>query len=195
MLTPGPRPVTAALRVMGWATERPSTNDHRVWNRATWSARPGSRLLVGLRITGLLPPGATLVLGADESRGTPFRTPAQGRRLLPRGGALLEEPRHPVVWPQRGGDDALGACALEPARVGLALSHHPVPASRAAGSPTPQDQDRLGAAGEAAGAPLAAGTSAGRGGRGGLCRRVVGPGGCEASRRHGLAPALECCPG
>jgi hypothetical protein len=45
MLTPGARTVTAALRVMGLATERHFTNYHRVLNRATWSARQGSRIL------------------------------------------------------------------------------------------------------------------------------------------------------
>ena len=62
MLTPGARTVTAALRVMGLAMERHFTNYHRVLNRATWSARQGSRILLGLLITLLVPPGATIVL-------------------------------------------------------------------------------------------------------------------------------------
>jgi hypothetical protein len=41
ILTPGARTVTAALRATGLATERRLTNDHRVLNRATWSAPPG----------------------------------------------------------------------------------------------------------------------------------------------------------
>ena len=45
ILAPGARTVTAALRVMGLAAERRFTNDHRVLNRATWSARHGSRML------------------------------------------------------------------------------------------------------------------------------------------------------
>src|ERR671924_42560 len=67
MLTPGARTVTAALRVMGLATERRFTNYHRVLNRATWSARQGSRILLDLLITLLVPPGATIVLGADDT--------------------------------------------------------------------------------------------------------------------------------
>ena len=67
MLAPGARTVTAALRVMGLAAERRFTNDHRVLNRATWSARHGSRILLGLLITQLVPPGATIVLGADDT--------------------------------------------------------------------------------------------------------------------------------
>ena len=47
ILTPGPRTVTAALRVMGLAMERHFTNDHRVLNRATWSALRGSQILLG----------------------------------------------------------------------------------------------------------------------------------------------------
>jgi hypothetical protein len=59
--------VTAALRVGGLATERHFTNDHRVPNRASWSPRQASRILLGLRISRLVPPGVPLVLGADDT--------------------------------------------------------------------------------------------------------------------------------
>ena len=67
MLSPRARTVTGALRVMGFATERHFTNYHRVLNRATWSARQASRILLGLLITCFVPPGATMVLGADDT--------------------------------------------------------------------------------------------------------------------------------
>src|SRR5215510_7103184 len=67
LLAPGARTVTAALRIMGLALERRFTNYHRVLNRATWSARQGSRILLGLLLTLLVPPGATIVLGADDT--------------------------------------------------------------------------------------------------------------------------------
>jgi DDE superfamily endonuclease len=67
MLAPGARPVTATLRVMGLAGERRFTNYHRVLNRATWSARQGSRIVLGILITLLVPPGATIVFGADDT--------------------------------------------------------------------------------------------------------------------------------
>jgi hypothetical protein len=66
MLAPGARAVTAALRVMGLATARHVTHDHRVLNRATGSARHGRRRLLGVLLTLLVPPSATLVLGADD---------------------------------------------------------------------------------------------------------------------------------
>jgi hypothetical protein len=44
-LAPGARPVTAAVRVMGRAAARHFTHEHRVLHRATWSARPGRRML------------------------------------------------------------------------------------------------------------------------------------------------------
>jgi hypothetical protein len=53
-------------------------------------------------------------LGSGRYRGAPFRTPDQGQRLLPGCGALLEEPRQPVFWPQMGRDDAPGAGACGP---------------------------------------------------------------------------------
>jgi hypothetical protein len=39
--------VTAAVRVMGLATARHFTHDHRVLNRATWSGRHASQMLLG----------------------------------------------------------------------------------------------------------------------------------------------------
>jgi hypothetical protein len=67
MLAPGARTVTTALRVMGLAAERRFTNYHRVLNRATWSALQASRILLGLLVTSLVPPGAAIVLGADDT--------------------------------------------------------------------------------------------------------------------------------
>ena len=67
MLTPGVRTVTAALRAMGLATERHFTHDHRVLNRASWSALRGSQILLGLLSTCLVPSGATIVFGADDT--------------------------------------------------------------------------------------------------------------------------------
>src|SRR4029434_6607043 len=67
ILAPQARTVTAALRVMGLATERHFTNYHRVLNRATWSACQGRRRLLGLLTPLLVPPGATIVCGADDT--------------------------------------------------------------------------------------------------------------------------------
>jgi DDE superfamily endonuclease len=67
MLAPGARTVTAALRAMGLSSERPFTNYHRVLNRATWSPRQASRILLGLLVTSLVPPGTPIVLGADDT--------------------------------------------------------------------------------------------------------------------------------
>src|SRR5436309_6994633 len=89
-----------------------------------------------------------------------------------------------------GLDDALGAGALESAGLGLALSHGPVPTRRAAGPASAPDQCGLGPANDPTGPPLAAGTTAGAGGRWGLCRGRPGAGVCEAPGGHGLAPAL-----
>jgi hypothetical protein len=67
ILAPRGRTVTAALRVMGVALERHFTNYHRVLNRATWSARQGSCMLLGLLLTVLVPAEATIALGADDT--------------------------------------------------------------------------------------------------------------------------------
>jgi hypothetical protein len=65
---------------MGWAAEHRFTHDPRVLNRATWSARQGSRLLRGWLITWLVPPDATLVLGADDPRER-----RRGRKIAAKG--------------------------------------------------------------------------------------------------------------
>jgi hypothetical protein len=67
ILAPRARTVMAALRVMGLATERHVTNDPRVLKRAAWSARHGSRMLLGLLLMCCVPPGATGILGADDT--------------------------------------------------------------------------------------------------------------------------------
>jgi len=67
ILAPGKRPVSSCLRVMGLAWEGHFTNYHRVLNRAQWSALPASQILLGLLVRVMVSPGATLVLGADDT--------------------------------------------------------------------------------------------------------------------------------
>jgi hypothetical protein len=67
LLTPGKRTVSSCLRVMGLAWEEHFTNYHRVLNRATWSALQASRILLGLLVQVMVPSGATIVLGADDT--------------------------------------------------------------------------------------------------------------------------------
>lgn len=80
LLANGPRTVTAALRIMGKRQETHFTNYHRVLNRANWSARMASRILLGLMVQFLIPNDWPIVLGADdtvERRG--------GRKIKARG--------------------------------------------------------------------------------------------------------------
>jgi hypothetical protein len=67
LLAPGKRTVTSCLRVMGLSWERRFTNYHRVLNRARWSARQVSKILLGVLVLALVPPGAAIVLGADDT--------------------------------------------------------------------------------------------------------------------------------
>jgi DDE superfamily endonuclease len=68
ILAPGARTVTTALRAMGLAAERHFTNDHRVLNRATWSARQGSRMLLGVLVARLVSPGGRHSCGERMTR-------------------------------------------------------------------------------------------------------------------------------
>ena len=67
LLAPGQRTVSSCLRVMGLAWEAHFTNSHRVLNRATWAALQAGKILLGLVVQMLVPPGATIVFGADDT--------------------------------------------------------------------------------------------------------------------------------
>jgi hypothetical protein len=67
ILTPGKRTVSRCLRVRGLAGEGHFTNYHRVLNRVQWSALHTSQILLGLLVGVVVSPGATIVLGADDT--------------------------------------------------------------------------------------------------------------------------------
>ncbi len=66
ILAPGKRTVTSALRVMGLRRERHFQTYHRVLNRAVWSSRQASRILLSLLIDAFVPSG-TLVFALDDT--------------------------------------------------------------------------------------------------------------------------------
>jgi hypothetical protein len=66
ILAPGKRTVTAALRVMGLSDERQFQNYHRVLNRASWSSRALSRILLRLLVRAFVPANTPIVLGLDD---------------------------------------------------------------------------------------------------------------------------------
>jgi hypothetical protein len=66
ILAPGKRTVTAALRVMGLSEEPQFQNYHRVLNRAVFSPRAVSRVLLCLLLDAFVPPDAPVVLGLDD---------------------------------------------------------------------------------------------------------------------------------
>jgi hypothetical protein len=66
ILAPGKRTVGAALRVMGLGRTEHYQRYHRVLNRAVWSSREASRVLLGLLVkTFLSDEGEPLVIGLD----------------------------------------------------------------------------------------------------------------------------------
>ncbi len=66
ILAPGQRTVTAILRIMGLSTEKHFQNFHRVLNRAVWSSREASRVLLGLLVAAFAARGP-IVLGLDDT--------------------------------------------------------------------------------------------------------------------------------
>jgi hypothetical protein len=67
ILVPGDRTVASVLRVMGQQNEKQFQNYHRVLNRAKWSSREISRLLLVLLVSLLVPANVPLVIGIDET--------------------------------------------------------------------------------------------------------------------------------
>jgi hypothetical protein len=66
ILAPGQRTVTAILRVMGLSTDAQFQNYHRVLNRAIWSSRALSRILLRALVAAFVPADAPVVLGLDD---------------------------------------------------------------------------------------------------------------------------------
>src|SRR5215212_7088057 len=66
ILAPGKRTVSAALRVMGLGQTDHFQSYHRLLNRAVWSAREASRVLLGLLVKTFVADGP-LVIGVDET--------------------------------------------------------------------------------------------------------------------------------
>jgi hypothetical protein len=66
-MAPGPRTVAAALRVLGLQDDRPFQNYHRVLNRARWSSRALSPILLRLLVLAFVPPGAPVLVGLDDT--------------------------------------------------------------------------------------------------------------------------------
>lgn len=61
ILAPGKRTVTSVLRIVGLDHEQHFQNYHRVLNRARWSGRAASQILLGLLVRSFAPSGPILV--------------------------------------------------------------------------------------------------------------------------------------
>ncbi len=66
ILVPGKRTITSVLRIMGLEDEPRFQNYHRVLNRAVWSSRQASRILLDLLVAAFAPSGP-LILGLDDT--------------------------------------------------------------------------------------------------------------------------------
>ncbi len=66
ILAPGKRTVTSVLRIVGLGSEPRFQNYHRVLNRARWSSRAASRILLRLLVQSLAPSGP-LLIGLDDT--------------------------------------------------------------------------------------------------------------------------------
>src|SRR4051812_25603936 len=66
VLAPGKRTVSSVLRIVGLGSEKHFQNYHRVWNRARWSGRAASQILLGLLLQAFAPDGPILV-GLDDT--------------------------------------------------------------------------------------------------------------------------------
>jgi hypothetical protein len=67
ILAPGPRTVAAALRALGLQEDRAFENYHRVLNRARWSSRALSPLLLALLVRAFVPAAGPVLVGLDDT--------------------------------------------------------------------------------------------------------------------------------
>jgi hypothetical protein len=67
ILAPGRRTVTAALRILGRDRNHDFCTFHRILNRAAWSSRAAAGRLLILLIKALVPAGAPVVIGIDDT--------------------------------------------------------------------------------------------------------------------------------
>src|SRR6266851_264013 len=67
ILAPGRRTVTTALRILGRDRDPDFCTFHRILNRATWSSRAAAGQLLILLIKALVPSGAPVVIGIDDT--------------------------------------------------------------------------------------------------------------------------------
>ena len=116
ILAPGIRTVTGALRVLGLQTDQQFQNYHRVLNRASWSSRALSRILLRLLIRTFVSPDAPIVGGVDEHHPKGTRAPTRGQdcrqRHLPRCRALQQIVLCQNQWAALGLDDAVDTHSL-----------------------------------------------------------------------------------
>ena len=67
ILAPGRRTVSTALRILGRERDPDFCNFHRILNRAAWSSRAAARQLLILLVRALVPTGAPVVIGLDDT--------------------------------------------------------------------------------------------------------------------------------
>ena len=67
ILAPGRRTVASALRILGRERDPDFCTFHRILNRAEWSSRAVARQLLILLIKALVPSGAPVVIGFDDT--------------------------------------------------------------------------------------------------------------------------------
>src|SRR4249919_728837 len=67
ILAPGRRTVASALRILGRERDPDFCTFHRILNRAEWSSRAAARQLMILLIKALVPSGAPVVIGFDDT--------------------------------------------------------------------------------------------------------------------------------
>lgn len=67
VLATGQRTVASVLRVVGLGHERQFQNYHRVLNRAAWSSRALSRILLRVLVAAFVPADAAIVIGMDDT--------------------------------------------------------------------------------------------------------------------------------
>lgn len=92
ILAPGRRTVSSLLRIMGLGQVKQFQNYHRVLNRASWSLRRGSQILLDLLVQRFAPEG-TLLFGIDDTIERRW-----GKKIRARGIYRIRCDRPALTW-------------------------------------------------------------------------------------------------
>ena len=122
ILATGKRTVSAVLHVMGLSQSPNYAQYHQVLNRAVWSRRDASEVLLRMLLKAFSTAREPLVFGIDETLERRWGAKIAARDL-PRSRSLEQKPFRESQWLEVDLPDVADGDCVDATRVGVALFH------------------------------------------------------------------------